>query len=87
MLEWKQNDKGNHVTETPSGSTMVVFKRDDKWNYSCTKRGAMNATFGSKQYDTADDLMEWIESMTDMSATPKPIIDRFEYNIEGNELL
>ena len=87
MLEWKQNDKGNWVTDTPSGSTMVVFKRYDKWSYSCTRRGAMNATFGSKQYDNAEDLMEWIESMTDMSATPQPIVDRFEYNIEGNELL
>ena len=81
-MEWKQNDKGNWVVDTPSGSTMVVFKRDNKWNYSCTKRGAMNATLGSKQYDTAEDLMEWIESMTDMSATPPIIEDRFEYTTE-----
>ena len=46
----------------------------------------MNATFGSKQYDNAEDLMSWIESMTDMSATPQPIIDRFEYNIEVGEI-
>ena len=73
MLEWKQNDKGNWVTDTPSGSTMVVFKRDDKWNYSCTKRGAMNATFGVKLYDNAEDLMSWVESNTCLLYTsPSP---------------
>ena len=86
MLEWKQNDKGNWVTDTPSGSTMTVFKQDSKWNWSCTKRGATNASFGVKLYDSDEDLKRWIESMTDMSATPPPIIDRFEYNIDGNEI-
>ena len=86
MLEWKQNEKGNWVTDTPSGSTMVVFRQHDKWNWSCTKRGAMNASFGVKLYDTAEDLMEWIESVTDMSATPPIIEDRFEYNIEVGEI-
>ena len=86
MLEWKQNEKLNWVTETPSGSTMVVFKQQDKWNWSCTKRGATNASFGVKLYDSDEDLKSWIESVTDMSATPKPIIDRFEYNIDGIEI-
>lgn len=73
ILEWKENDKGNWVVDTPSGSTMVVFKRDDKWNYSCSRRGAMTATFGDVAYDNAKDLMKWIESKTDMDATPAAI--------------
>ena len=46
----------------------------------------MTATFGEAAYDNAEDLMRWIESKTDMSATPPVIVDRFEYRVDGVEL-
>ena len=65
-MDWKQNDNGNFVANTPRGSQLVVYQVKDeygsktgKWSWVATSK-AKQKKFADKQYEdyeTARDIM------------------------------
>ena len=83
-MEWEQNEKGNWKAETPSGTSLVVFKRYDEWSWSATRKYADKPVFSQVAFSIAEDAQEDVMSRVDMSAPPPPQpTDYFDYGAAG----
>ena len=84
LLQWEQNEKGNWKATTPSETTIVVFKRRDRWSWSATRKYEDTPTYSENDWEDAESAQEDISARcaTDGSKViPDAPPDYFDYNI------
>ncbi len=82
MLDWRENEKGNWMADTPSGTQLVVFKRGERWSWSATRKYQDRPKWSEDEYGDAGEAKQFLENRTagpEQAVIPERPIDYFEY--------
>ena len=81
-MEWSQNDKCNWQCVTPSGTSITVFRRDDRWSWSATRKYQDAPVYSETQWDDPGEAKQDIESRCapeESKVIPEAPLDYFNY--------
>ena len=86
MMDWKENEKGNWTVTTPSGTMLVVYKRDQEWSWMAQRKYEDHKTWSEERYKDAGEAKAYLDersAVKENAVIPEAPPDYFNIDVDS----